>query len=109
MMAQRRWIRAADDDAAWRFVAGFVEQRGYAPTLHDIAQAIGRSKSAVFLCLRRLEARGVIRRVARLAQAIELVVAPVVPRAPDGAPLWVVPIGVGAAGADAVFHGGDDV
>ena len=89
-MGARRTILPADDDAVLRYIAGHVEARGYAPRLSDIAGAIGFSKSSVFLCLRRLEARGAIRRRAQLQQAIEVMDAPPIPRSDAGAPLFFI-------------------
>lgn len=91
-MSRGQLFTAVHDDAAWAYIAGHIDTLGYAPRLSDIARAVGFSKSAVFLCLRRLESRGVIRRVARLAQAIEVLAVPALPRAPDGAALHFISV-----------------
>ena len=91
-MSHRQLFTAARDDAALAYIAGHIDTLGYAPRLSDIARAVGFSKSAVFLCLRRLESRGVIRRAARLAHAIEVLAVPALPRAPDGAALYFISV-----------------
>lgn len=77
-----------------RFIAGYIEAHdGVAPTLRECASGIGMSsasKSSVHAMLLELERRGAIRRLPGRHQAIELCCAPSVPRAPDGAPLYLV-------------------
>ena len=56
------------------FVGRFIEVRGYAPTMAEIAEKFGlRSPATVHQLLSALESEGLIRRVAHASRAIELV------------------------------------
>jgi SOS-response transcriptional repressor LexA len=84
---------------ALRFIAGFKESLGIAPTLREIADGLGLHAKSVFTAdwlVRSLEERGAIRTAAGLGRSIEVLVPVTIPRAPDGDPLRFVPIG-GAA------------
>lgn len=80
-----------------RFIAGYVEAKGRAPTLCEIAAGMGLSNRSRAhdlnsqLCERgHLATRRHEHRSARLLSPIAI------PRAPDGAPLFVVPgFGIG--------------
>lgn len=75
------------------FIAGYIEHHGYAPSLSEMAEAVGLgSKSSVLRVLARLEVRGMIRRRHNLARAVEILRTPALPRASDGAPLFFVPV-----------------
>lgn len=80
--------------ALLRFIAGYMEcHKGVAPTYREMREALGLSgKSSTFGLITGLEARGLIRRMPSRARAIELLVPVTIPRAPDGAPLWMVPL-----------------
>jgi repressor LexA len=55
------------------FIAGYIEHHGYAPSLREMAEAVGLgSKSSVLRVLARLEVRGMIRRRHNLARAVEI-------------------------------------
>ena len=56
------------------FVAQFIEQRGFAPTMGEIGEQLGlRSPATVHQLLSALESQGLIRRVPHASRAIELV------------------------------------
>ena len=82
-----------------RFIAGYTEaHQGLSPSYREMAAGVGvASSSAVHRLLAGLEARGCVRRLPNRARAIELLTHPRVPRAPDGAPLYFVPISSAAA------------
>lgn len=71
-----------------RFLTGFVEAHGWAPTYAEICEGFGsRSKSCVNRLLNGLEERGAIRRSRAASRCIEIVAEMPIARAPDGAPL----------------------
>jgi len=75
------------------FIAGYIEHHGYAPCLREMAAALGlASKSGAARILDRLEARGMILRRRNLERGMEVLHAPALPRAADGAPLFFVPV-----------------
>lgn len=75
-----------------RFITGYVEVHGMAPSQAQCASALGmRHKSVVNAMLDRLEARGKIVRQRYRPHSIEVLVKPILPRAPDGAPLCFIP------------------
>lgn len=76
-----------------RYVVGFQEaSAGVSPTFVQMMSGLGvPSKSNVFRPLRGLERAGTIRRLKAKHQAIEVLSPVAIPRAPDGAPLYVVP------------------
>lgn len=84
-----------------RFIAGYVEAHGKSPTHLEMAHALGqRHKGSVNRMLNLLEERGLIRRQRSQARSqrfrpvpIEVIEHPVLPRAPDGAPLRFIPVG----------------
>ena len=78
---------------ALRFIHGFQLAHGWSPSLAEIHDGLGiatESKSSVVRLLSGMEERGLIRRIFKRARAIELLVNPAIPQAPDGAPLFVV-------------------
>jgi repressor LexA len=76
-----------------RWITGFqAANDGASPTLRDIAAGVGLcGKASVHEALVGLERRGLIRRLQNRNRAIEVLAPPPIPRAPDGAPLFVVP------------------
>lgn len=86
-----------------RWVYGYqLAHAGVSPTFREVAQGLGlASKRSVYEALTGLEERGLIRRLRNRPRAIDVLVAPIVPRSPDGAPLFVVPgsfLEIGARG-----------
>ena len=79
---------------ALRFIVGYQDAHdGISPTTEEIGAAIGlTSRSGASRLLTCLEERGRIRRLPNRARAIEVLVGVPVPRAPDGAPLYAVPL-----------------
>jgi SOS-response transcriptional repressor LexA len=78
---------------ALRFICGFVEAKGYGPSIAEIGAGLGRCGKAVpHDALRGLERRGHIRRLPHRARAIEVVSRIAVPRSPDGEPLYYVEV-----------------
>lgn len=78
---------------AMRFIAGFREAHGQAPTLPEIGAALGiKRKSGVHRLLSQIEERGHIRRRPYEVRGLDILVSPPIPHAPDGAPLRVVKI-----------------
>jgi SOS-response transcriptional repressor LexA len=86
---------------ALRFIFRFQrENGGVSPSLREIAFAlgVGPGNGSVKVLLDRAVERGLIRRLAHRARAIQLTpaalrfVVPPVSRAPDGAPLFFVPV-----------------
>lgn len=81
---------------ALRFITGFKESLGIAPTLREIAEGLGLEGKTVFTAdwlVRSLEDRGAIRTSASFGRSIEVVAPIAIPRAPDGEPLHFVRIG----------------
>lgn len=79
--------------AALRFIIGFTESHGVAPSQGEIAAGIGmKSPPRAHYLLNRLEERGAIRRVPQRPRAIEVLHPVSIPRAPDGAPLYFVKV-----------------
>lgn len=81
---------------ALRFIAGFRESLGVAPTLREIAEGIGLTGQSVFTAdwlVRSLEERGAIRTEANRGRGIEVITPIAIPRAPDGEPLRFIRIG----------------
>lgn len=77
-----------------RFVQGYqLAHHGVSPSLREIAEGVGTlNKKAVWRVLRQLERLGAVRRLFNRERAIELLVPVAVPRAPDGAPLFHIPV-----------------
>ncbi|MDZ4308409.1 MAG: hypothetical protein U0988_11185 [Allopontixanthobacter sp.] len=81
---------------ALRFVRGFQLARGKSPTLQEIATGMGGvSKSPTFRLVCAIQERGLVRTGYQSPRSIELLTDIAIPRAPDGAPLYFVPIGNG--------------
>ncbi|MBD3728729.1 MAG: hypothetical protein IE933_03405 [Sphingomonadales bacterium] len=77
-----------------RFIAGYVEAWGFAPTITEMREALGlASKSGSARLIDALEERGQISRVPYQYRGIEVTGEVAIPRAPDGAPLHFVAIG----------------
>lgn len=77
-----------------RYIRGYQVAKGYSPSFSEMALGIGlspRSKGMVSALLDALEARGLVRRLYMRARAIDVLVRPSLPMAPDGAPLFAVP------------------
>ena len=77
-----------------QFIRGHLLARGYSPSFSEMAGALGISgnKGGVARLVAGLEERGAIRRLHGRARAIEVLTPSPVSRAPDGAPLYFVPI-----------------
>jgi SOS-response transcriptional repressor LexA len=83
---------------ALRFIAGFTESLGVAPTLREIQDGLGLPGKTVFTAkwlVRSLEERGAVRTSPHLGRGITVLRPIAIPRAPDGAPLRFIPIGEG--------------
>ncbi|MEO0589079.1 MAG: hypothetical protein AAFZ11_00815 [Pseudomonadota bacterium] len=79
---------------ALRFIAGFQKLFGFSPSFEEIRVGLGlASKNSAALLVSQLEERGIIRKLKNRARAIEVLAPVAVPRAPDGEPLFFVPIG----------------
>lgn len=77
-----------------RFIRGYQLALGYSPSFREMAVGIGlspRAKQPISTLLDELESRGLARRLYNRRRAVDLLAKPAVPRAPDGAPLFVVP------------------
>lgn len=80
------------EDQLLRFVHGHLQAKGYGPSLREMAAGMGTaSLRQISTLLGTLERRGFVRRLPRRARAIEVLIAPSIPRTPDGAPLFCVP------------------
>lgn len=78
--------------ALLRFIAGYQDQHGKSPSIRTCAEGVGlASTSGIHRLLCGLEERGHIRRD-RFGRTITVIALPVIPRAPDGAPLFFVPL-----------------
>ena len=76
-----------------RYIRGYQLARGYSPSFDEMTAGIGSStRSTTHGLLARLEERGKIRRLRNKARAIEVLDAPPVTRAPDGAPLYFIAV-----------------
>lgn len=77
-----------------RFIAGYQQAHdGVSPTFQECAYGVGlKGRCSTARLLDGLEERGLLRRLRSHHRAIELLVNVPVPRAPDGAPLRVVPL-----------------
>lgn len=79
---------------ALRFISGFIEANGYSPTRREIMAGIGNAGPAsVQRLTEALEERGAIRTLRYRDRSIEVLRSIAMPRAPDGTPLYAVPIG----------------
>lgn len=79
--------------ALLRFIAGHIEAHGgAAPSVRDCAIALRVSGGNAHHLLSRLEERGLIHRHRNRRRTVEVMHAPIVPRAPDGAPMFFVPL-----------------
>lgn len=76
-----------------RFLAGYLEAWGFAPSFSEMNGALGlRSKSCVARMVDALDERGLINRLPDHHRALEPTKPIAIPRVPDGAPLFFVPI-----------------
>lgn len=83
---------------ALRFITGFKEHFGIAPTLREIGEGLGLSRSTVFTAdwlVRSLEERGAISTAANIERSIAVLAHLPIPRTPDGEPLHFIRIGEG--------------
>lgn len=81
-----------------RYVAGFIAAHQRAPSVMEIAKAIGQAKSAVFCTLQRAEQRGALewrRGRGKRASEMRVLIDIALPRACDGALLFAARIGGG--------------
>lgn len=80
---------------ALRFITGYREANGIAPTLREIAAGLGLEGATAFTAdwlVRQLEERGAVARTG-MHRAIEVIAPIAIPRAPDGEPLHFIRIG----------------
>jgi SOS-response transcriptional repressor LexA len=85
----------ARQQEALRFIAGFKESLGVAPTLREIADGLGLKGQTAFTAdwlVRSLEERGAIRVTPNVSRGIDVLAPIAIPRAPDGEPLHFVRI-----------------
>jgi repressor LexA len=77
-----------------RFIAGYqIAHDGISPSYDEMRRGIGcGSKSNVLWLLNSLGERGVIERLSARARAIRILTPISIPLAPDGAPLFAVPL-----------------
>jgi SOS-response transcriptional repressor LexA len=79
-----------------RYIVGFIEVEGRAPKLREMQHGLGRkSHSGIWSMLRGLEERGHIRRIPTapgVPLRLEILSDVLLPRAPDDAPLYFVPV-----------------
>ena len=82
------------EQAALRFITGYqAAHDGISPSFEQLREALGlSSKSHVMPLLDRLEARLRIQRLRGRFRAIRVLAPIAIPRAPDGAPLYAVPL-----------------
>jgi SOS-response transcriptional repressor LexA len=85
-----------------RFIVGYQEASGgVAPSRDDMCRGLGFvTKSNAGRLLDGLEERGWVRLLRNRARAIDVVHAPPIPRSPDGAPLYAVPLPIPAHGGE---------
>ena len=78
--------------ALLRYVAGAIEaNHGISPSFREMMRDTGiTALSSIRHDLTTLEKRGLIRRIANRARAIEVLHPPVIPRSPTGEPLFYV-------------------
>ena len=58
---------------AFDFINAFIRERGYAPSLKEIAKYIGRNLSTAQYFVKELEEKGYLRKSARQARGIQLI------------------------------------
>ena len=78
----------------WYYICGYQQTHGYSPSFEEMKAASGQhSKNGVSKMLGNLERMGMIRRLTNRARAIDVPFVPAsLPHAPDGAPLYFVPV-----------------
>lgn len=94
-LSGRPYPATGRQQALLRFIHGYLQAKGYAPTFAEMAAGLGypvTAKRRIAELLDGLEERGHIRRLPNRVRAIEVLHPPAIPRAPDGAPLFVVPL-----------------
>lgn len=75
-----------------RFIEGYTQANGVAPTQRELAAGIGSNVGHLTHSrIEALEERGYLRRTAESSRNLRVTVRIAIPRAPDGAPLYVVP------------------
>ena len=75
-----------------RFIEGYTEANGEAPTQREIAAGIGSHVGQLtHTRITALEERGYLHRTAETSRNLRVLVPIAIPRAPDGAPLYTVP------------------
>jgi SOS-response transcriptional repressor LexA len=79
---------------ALRFIAGFIETHGRGPSCGEMMRGLGQaSKHNIHDLRRRLAERGAVRLRGGRIEGVRRDIA--IPRAPDGAPLYFMPISGG--------------
>ena len=72
-----------------RYIQGYLEAKGYSPSIGEMADGIGtRSRGDTHQALVELERLGCIRRLPRRARAVEILKPVVIPRGPNGEPVF---------------------
>lgn len=75
-----------------RFINGYMEVHGRAPSLHEMAAGLGLAgRPGAHRLLSGLELRGHVTVCGGQARSIQLLTEVSIPRAPNGAPLFAVP------------------
>ncbi len=87
-MAATRRARGDTQQRILQFIESEVASKGYPPSVREIGDAVGlKSTSTVHGHLRRLEARGLLRRDAMKPRAMELCMVPIVGNVAAGSPI----------------------
>ncbi len=74
-----------------RFIAGFIEANGCAPTYLEMAEGIGASSvGSIHKVIQRLRDRGAIEAPRQQARGVRILAPVPIPRAPAGEPLFFV-------------------
>ena len=75
--------------ALLRYIQGYLEAKGYCPSIGEMAAGTGsRSRGDTHQALVELERLGCIRRLPRRARAVEILTPVVIPRGPEGEPVY---------------------
>ena len=59
--------------SVFAYISRHVRRYGYAPSVAEVAKATGRSKTAAYAIMKRLDQRGAIKRNKYTHRAIELI------------------------------------
>jgi repressor LexA len=79
--------------AVLRFVTGYIEAKGYCPSLQEITAAIGlKSRSGAHTLVMQLEDRECVRTLHSRNRSIRVLKRISIPRTPEGQPLYFVKV-----------------